>query len=73
MLPIPERILMAYETSLLEQNIPSTLQNKYKKWLRFYLDFFKKYQFPVGKQTRLPAFIKKLRNKQQSEAQCQQA
>jgi hypothetical protein len=73
MLPIPERILIPYETSLLEQNIPLVIQNEYKKWLRFYLDFCKKYQLPAGKQSSLPAFIEKLHNKRQAKTQCQQA
>lgn len=73
MLAVPERISTAYEAGLLEQDIPTIQQNEYKKWLRFYLDFCKKYQFSAGKRTSLPAFIEKLRSKNQSEAQYQQA
>lgn len=73
MLAVPERISTAYEIGLLEQDIPTIQQNEYKKWLRYYLDFCKKYQFSAGKRTSLPAFIEKLRSKKQTEAQCQQA
>jgi hypothetical protein len=60
MRPVPERILTAYKTSLVEQRVPANLISEYKKWLRFYLDFCKKYQFPAEKQNTLPAFLEKL-------------
>ncbi len=61
------------ETSLVEQRVPANLQLEYKKWLRFYLDFCKKYQFPAGKQNSLPAFLEKLHSERQAKTQCQQA
>jgi len=45
----------------------------YRKWLRFYWDFCRKYAFePTNRQT-LPAFHEKLQAKNQSEALRKQA
>lgn len=73
MLAIPERVLSAFEAGLRDFHVPVPQQSAYKKWLRFYWDFCKKYQFAVGQRTSLPAFLQKLRSKKQSEEACLQA
>ena len=45
----------------------------YKKWLRYYLDFCHKYGFELANRQSLPAFQEKLRAKNQSGSQVQQA
>jgi hypothetical protein len=44
MLKLPEKILEKFETLLIKNDIPLHAHHNYKKWLRFYLDFCKKYQ-----------------------------
>jgi hypothetical protein len=45
----------------------------YKKWLRFYLDFCRKYRFSENERKSLDHFLQKLHEKEQTEAQRQQA
>ena len=60
--------------SLLDQNgIPKNLHPHYLKWLRYYLDFCQKYNFKEAEKKSLPAFIKKLKAKKQTEHQQNQA
>jgi len=73
MLAIPERILTVFETGLHDTHVVVAQQGRYKKWLRYYLDFCKKHQLAAGQRVSLPAFLQKLRSKKQSEQQCQQA
>jgi len=44
----------------------------FKKWLRYYLDFCEKYQFPAARKESLPEFLGKLREKRQTRAQQEQ-
>jgi hypothetical protein len=53
--------------------IPVQQQGHFKKWLQSYLDFCGKYQFAAEHRRSLPAFIDKLKSKQQSKVQCEQA
>ncbi len=73
MLAIPERILTAFEAGLHDTHVAVVQHSSYKKWLRFYLDFCKRYQFAAEQRSSLPAFLETLRSKNQSEQQCQQA
>ena len=73
MLAIPEQVLSAFEAGLRDVHVPVPQQNAYKKWLRFYWDFCKKYGFTAGQRASLPAFLQKLRSKKPSEEACLQA
>lgn len=48
------------------------LRNYYKKWLRFYLDFCRKYNHPTATEESLRQFIKKLQEKNQTPEQRKQ-
>lgn len=53
--------------------LPEKLHVPYKKCLRYYLDFCHKYRYPGDDKNSIPHFIEKLKQKGQSERQCQQA
>ena len=73
MVPLPPDLSRRYTTHLAHHGVAHAQQPQYSKWLRYYWDFCHKYaQAPTARQS-LPAFREKLRSKQQSEAQCQQA
>jgi hypothetical protein len=65
--------MRAYLEALSVMLVPVQQQGHFKKWLRYYLDFYEKYQFPAEQSSSLPAFIDKFKGKQQSKAQCEQA
>jgi hypothetical protein len=58
---------------LTQKNVAVEQRPRYKKWLRYYLDFCHKYAFEPTDRWSFPAFQEKLRAKNQSESQCQQA
>jgi hypothetical protein len=58
---------------LTRKGITGNLLGMYRKWLRYYLDFCRKYHFAAQREESLPAFIEKLHEKKQSETQRQQA
>lgn len=70
MLSIPSNITALYDTLLVQRLVPKPEWGLYKKWLRFYLDFCDKYHLVAADQSSLPAFIDKLRSKNQSEMSC---
>jgi integron integrase len=53
--------------------VPQQLWRQYKKWLRHYLDFCQKYNFPAAQIASLEPFLRKLREKNQTNAQQEQA
>ncbi len=55
------------------RNIPKSEHNNFKKWLRYYFDFCKKYNHLESKDESLSSFIKKLQKKCQSTDQQKQA
>ena len=73
MLAIPSRIQARFEKYLEQRSIPKNLHAAYKKWLRYYLDFCRKYDFPIMRKESLPNFISKLNEKGQTNAQQEQA
>jgi integron integrase len=73
MLAVPEHISCAFQAALSATSVPVQQQGHFKKWLRYYLDFCDKYQFPPEQCSSLPAFIDKLKHKHQTKAQCEQA
>jgi hypothetical protein len=62
-----------YIEYLRDKAIPDRLHGKYKKWLRYYLDFCRKYHFPSTRKESLPRFISKLQEKKKRDEQRRQA
>lgn len=73
MLTIPSALQSKFDEHLRIRAIPSNLHGPYQKWLRYYLDFCRKHQFPPRQEKSLPPFIMKLQEKQQSTMQQEQA
>ena len=73
MLKIPEILLKKYHILLIKDKVPSQEHSSYEKWLRYYLDFCKKYQHPYSDPESLGLFIEKLDGKKQSVSQQAQA
>jgi|GEM_PF-2348361 len=62
-----------FETLLRNNAVPTGLHPLYKNWLRFYLDFCRKYHFSEKERKSLEHFLRKLQEKKQTEVQQQQA
>ena len=73
MLDIPSALQEQFEEYLLNKPIPNSSRGAYKKWLRYYLDFWRKYNFPPIRKESLPRFILKLQEKKQTKVQQVQA
>ena len=73
MIAIPLPLKAQFEKSLRNKLVPDRLHGFYKKWLRYYLDFCAKYRFSPRQKESLPRFIGKLREKQQTKTQQEQA
>ncbi|MCX5817523.1 MAG: phage integrase N-terminal SAM-like domain-containing protein [Proteobacteria bacterium] len=58
-----------FESILTKRSVPDPLRNYYKKWLRFYLDFCRKYHHLTATEESLHQFIKKLQEKNQTPEQ----
>jgi integron integrase len=63
MKPIPEDILMQFNAVLARKAVSSSLQDEYRKWLKYYLDFRVKYPPPDIKSEQVRLFIEKMRSK----------
>jgi len=73
MIPIPQNINTLYSALLIQKAVPDKYHPYYRKWLRYYLDFCQKYGFIQSDTKSLPHFIKKLKEKKQSDQQQDQA
>ncbi|HDH86634.1 MAG TPA: integron integrase [Desulfobacteraceae bacterium] len=73
MLTIPSTLQKKFEIYLKNKAIPDKHHGVYKKWLRYYLDFCLKYNFPPRQKESLPQFIQKLHEKRQTKTQQEQA
>ncbi len=73
MLPIPGDILRPLDAIMEEKSIPLSLRADYRKWLRYYFDFRAKYPPPDSRSEQVRLFIEKLRSKNQSQKQLEQA
>jgi len=73
MLAIPSALLSRFDEKLQTRALPIALHTPYRRWLRYYLDFCRKYRFPPRQEKSLPPFIRKLQEKQQPNAQQEQA
>ncbi len=66
MLIIPKETQTGYAEFLAHKNVPQQYINKCQKWLRYYLDFCKKYHYEKADVPGLEAFLLKLTEKKQS-------
>ena len=73
MLSILSALRTQFDERLLEKAIPRKTQWSYIKWLRYYLNFCRKYDFHKSNRGSLPLFLKKLEGKRETRAQLQQA
>jgi len=73
MLSIPSEISIRFNSALAQNRIPKECQNHYRKWLRYFLDFCRKYNFQSLQPESLRNFLKKLGEKGQTGEQQKQA
>jgi integron integrase len=73
MLKLPEALLIKYQQLLEKDGISPREHAYFIKWLRYYLDFCKKYQHSYTDHGSLMLFIAKLKEKKQIESQLYQA
>jgi len=73
MMAIPPDLARLYESLLARKGVAVKERPYFHKWLRYYLDFCQKYSRAPADQGSVPAFDEKLRSKNQSEDQRQQA
>ena len=73
MINIPSEISVRFNSALAKNRIPKEYQNHYRKWLRYYLDFFQKYNFQSVQPENLRNFLRKLDEKRQTQEQQKQA
>jgi integron integrase len=73
MLQIPEKLLEKYRYLLKQDAVPANSHASYIKWLRYYLDFCKKYRHAYEKNASLVLFLKKLNEKRQNPKQQEEA
>jgi len=70
---IPDTISKPFDASLIKKQTPRASLPVFRKWLRYYLDFCHKYKFNPLEKESLPRFLKKLKEKKQTEQQQNQA
>jgi len=73
MIPVPLSVMNDYIAILMDRDISPGHVEYYKKWLRYFYDFSAKYLNTDEKTEKVKFFLEKLRSKQQTPAQCQQA
>ncbi len=73
MIPIPAHLVTRYTTFIGHSGVPPSTHQYYVKWLRYYLDFCHKYDFQQNEKQSLSGFVKKLKEKKQTEKQRKQA
>ena len=70
---IPSTLRNQFDGYLKSKTVSKKYQGLYKKWLQYYLDFCRKYDFPPENRESLPHFIQKLRDRKQAISQQKQA
>ncbi|MCD4729569.1 MAG: phage integrase N-terminal SAM-like domain-containing protein, partial [Bacteroidales bacterium] len=70
---IPADLKTRYSSMLVNKGFPEKYHYDYEKWLRYYLDFCGKYGFNQLNKGILVNFIKKLKEKKQTDQQQKQA
>ena len=73
MIPVLPTVINDYVALLRSREIPPAHFEDYKKWLRYFYDFYANYLETDDKPEKVRLFLEKLRSKKQTPAQCQQA
>ena len=73
MQPIPKDVLAQFDAFLKLRDVPVASHTFYRKWLRYFLDFRAKYPIPDSKAEQVRLFVEKLRSKNQTANQLEQA
>ena len=73
MIKIPTILNAQFDALLTKKKVPQKFHNHYLKWLRYYLDFCQRYRFSESNSESLPNFIRKLKEKRQTDIQQKQA
>ena len=73
MKPISPEIKIPYGAALAKKDVPLPAHFYHRKWLRDYLGFCLKYRYEILKEENLLYFLKKLKDKNQTEQQQKQA
>jgi hypothetical protein len=73
MKPIPRDLLAGLNDQLKQRNVPPMLIADYRKWLLYFLDFRAKYSLPDAPSDQTRLFADKLRSKNQTAGQVEQA
>jgi len=73
MLKTPPALAKKYDRLLINSDVSANEYPACRKWLRFYLDFCRKYQHGYADSESLISFIEKLKSKKQSAFQQNQA
>ena len=63
MLPITTALRTRFEKQLAANGVQENARAFYRKWLRFYLDYCRKYEVPADRHESLPLFLQKLQEK----------
>ena len=71
--PIPKDILIQFDEILKQRNVPLSSHADYRKWLRYFLDYRAKYSPPDAKSDQVRLFAEKLRSKNQTAKQLEEA
>jgi len=71
--PIPKDVLIQFDDILKQRNVPLSSHADYRKWLRYFLDYRAKYSPPDAKSDQVRLFAEKLRSKNQTAKQLQEA
>lgn len=70
---IPQDLNYFHNSLLVQKEAPEKYNGHYKKWVRYYLDFCRKYDFRESVRESLTPFIDKLKEKKQSNQKQKQA
>ena len=70
---IPSTLRNQFDGYLKSKTVSEKYHGLYKKWLQYYLDFCRKYDFSPENRESLPHFIQKLRDRKQTISQQEQA
>ena len=71
--PIPKDLLVQFDDILKKRKVPLSSHSDYRKWLRYFLDYRAKYSPPDAKTDQVRLFAEKLRSKNQTAKQLEEA
>jgi DNA replicative helicase MCM subunit Mcm2 (Cdc46/Mcm family) len=64
MINLPDKLSAAYNSFMAQKGIPANQQTYFRKWLRYYIDFCRKYRHDYDEKSSLAAFLTKRKEKQ---------